>query len=368
MTSTTTERPLIDSLFEDFANQRRERHARGSRTFLKAQSQSGLSANRDCRTHVHKCITATARIGVLRQVVLPEETRRIAHVARYATRPPLAQQRVQQGPGKHYLLGHAARSRDRRHAARTGPSRSDPSPRATDSRTAPASGSLLRSLCQSCAPVVSVRRRGAGWWGARRAAARAGRGARVGRHRAGSGGLPASIPLNGARARVIQGAGRKLVRIQSPIRHGPGAFGEAVQRALKRERLDDVPTRWPDASLGMPRGATLAHALANDNVCRLCETRLVDAAPEQVFARIVRVGGDEGVRGGRSSGSRPSSSPAACGGDASTGARSGPRTSTCFGACSGASNRAFAPTSPAPCTCCGSRAGCGSWCSFGASG
>ena len=38
------------------------------------------------------------------QVVLPEETGRIAHLARYATRPPLAQQRVQQGPGKIYLL------------------------------------------------------------------------------------------------------------------------------------------------------------------------------------------------------------------------------------------------------------------------
>ena len=38
------------------------------------------------------------------QVVLPGETGRIAHLARYATRPPLAAQRVQQGPGQDYLL------------------------------------------------------------------------------------------------------------------------------------------------------------------------------------------------------------------------------------------------------------------------
>jgi len=38
------------------------------------------------------------------QVVLPEETGRIAHLARYATRAPLAQQRVQRGPDKTYVL------------------------------------------------------------------------------------------------------------------------------------------------------------------------------------------------------------------------------------------------------------------------
>ena len=38
------------------------------------------------------------------QVVLPEESGRLAHLARYATRPPLAHQRVQRGPDKTYLL------------------------------------------------------------------------------------------------------------------------------------------------------------------------------------------------------------------------------------------------------------------------
>jgi len=38
------------------------------------------------------------------QVILPEETGRLAHLARYATRPPLAQQRVQRRPDKTYLL------------------------------------------------------------------------------------------------------------------------------------------------------------------------------------------------------------------------------------------------------------------------
>ena len=38
------------------------------------------------------------------QVVLPEESGRLAHLARYATRPPLAKQRVQRGPDKMYRL------------------------------------------------------------------------------------------------------------------------------------------------------------------------------------------------------------------------------------------------------------------------
>ena len=38
------------------------------------------------------------------QVVLPEESGRLAHLARYATRPPLAQQRVQRHDERTYLL------------------------------------------------------------------------------------------------------------------------------------------------------------------------------------------------------------------------------------------------------------------------
>jgi hypothetical protein len=38
------------------------------------------------------------------QVVLPEESGRLAHLARYLTRPPLAQQRVQEGAKGAYLL------------------------------------------------------------------------------------------------------------------------------------------------------------------------------------------------------------------------------------------------------------------------
>jgi D-sedoheptulose 7-phosphate isomerase len=44
----------------------------------------------------------------------------------------------------------------------------------------------------------------------------------LGRHGAGSGGPWASVPLVGIRARVIQGVGRKLERIQSPIRRAGG--------------------------------------------------------------------------------------------------------------------------------------------------
>ena len=38
------------------------------------------------------------------QVVLPEETGRLAHLARYATRPPLARHRIRKGPGSRCLL------------------------------------------------------------------------------------------------------------------------------------------------------------------------------------------------------------------------------------------------------------------------
>jgi hypothetical protein len=38
------------------------------------------------------------------QVVLPDEGERVLHLARYATRPPLAQQRVQQHDERTYLL------------------------------------------------------------------------------------------------------------------------------------------------------------------------------------------------------------------------------------------------------------------------
>ncbi|MHC4547599.1 MAG: SDR family oxidoreductase [Planctomycetota bacterium] len=71
-------------------------------------------------------------------------------------------------------------------------------------------------------------------------------------------------------------------------------FHEAVLRALRREALDDVPTRWADASLGIPPGSSLAGALAGRPLRRFCATRLVDAAPERVFARVVRIGGAEG--------------------------------------------------------------------------
>ncbi|MFQ5845330.1 MAG: DUF2867 domain-containing protein, partial [Planctomycetota bacterium] len=71
-------------------------------------------------------------------------------------------------------------------------------------------------------------------------------------------------------------------------------FAEAVQRALRREALDDVPTRWADASLGLPAGSTLA-AVVTDLRLRLTSSkRLMEAAPVRVFARVVRIGGAEG--------------------------------------------------------------------------
>lgn len=71
-------------------------------------------------------------------------------------------------------------------------------------------------------------------------------------------------------------------------------FREAVQRALLREALDDVPTRWADASLGITAGSDLAGALVNRRLRRLGATRPVEAPPERVFDRLARIGGDHG--------------------------------------------------------------------------
>jgi len=71
-------------------------------------------------------------------------------------------------------------------------------------------------------------------------------------------------------------------------------FREAVHRALRREFLDDVPTRWADASLGIPVGGALTEALVSKRLRQLHTTRRLHAAPERVFERIVRIGGAEG--------------------------------------------------------------------------
>jgi len=71
-------------------------------------------------------------------------------------------------------------------------------------------------------------------------------------------------------------------------------YEEAVARALRREALDDVPTRWSDASLGIPGGPPLAHALPDPRLRRYRAARRIQAAPERVYDRLVRIGGDQG--------------------------------------------------------------------------
>ena len=71
-------------------------------------------------------------------------------------------------------------------------------------------------------------------------------------------------------------------------------FAEAVQRALRREACDDVPTRWADASLGIAWGESLVGAISDPSLRRLEASRRLAEAPGQVFARLVRIGGDAG--------------------------------------------------------------------------
>ncbi|MHC4934346.1 MAG: NmrA family NAD(P)-binding protein, partial [Planctomycetota bacterium] len=60
-------------------------------------------------------------------------------------------------------------------------------------------------------------------------------------------------------------------------------FVEAVERALRREALDEVTTRWADASLGIATRSTLAKAMADGSLRRMSATRLVDVSPDRVF-------------------------------------------------------------------------------------